>query len=118
MSNDIVITGLGATTPLGGDVVSTWDAMLAGKSGVSTLDASWVTDFDLPTRIAATLAVEPTEILPRVEARRLDRCEQVALVASRQAWQDAGLGEDGVDPERLGVIIGTGIGGAQTLLNQ
>jgi 3-oxoacyl-[acyl-carrier-protein] synthase II len=118
MSNDIVITGMGATTPLGGDVTSTWDAMLAGHSGVSTLDAQWVTDFGLPTRIAATLAVEPSEVLPRVEARRLDRCEQVALIAARQAWQDAGLGDDGVEPERLGVVIGTGIGGAQTLLSQ
>jgi 3-oxoacyl-[acyl-carrier-protein] synthase II len=118
MSNDIVITGLGATTPLGGDVASTWDAMLAGHSGVSILDKQWVADFDLPTRIAATLAVEPTEILPRVEARRLDRCEQVALVASREAWKDSGLNEGSVDPDRLGVIIGTGIGGAQTLLSQ
>jgi 3-oxoacyl-[acyl-carrier-protein] synthase II len=118
MSNDIVITGLGATTPLGGDVTSTWDAMLAGRSGVSTLDASWVTDFNLPTRIAATLAVEPSEVLPRVEARRLDRCEQVAVIASREAWQDSGLAEQEVDRERLAVIIGTGIGGAQTLLSQ
>ncbi|MEV4314330.1 beta-ketoacyl-[acyl-carrier-protein] synthase family protein [Actinocrispum sp. NPDC049592] len=118
MSNDIVITGLGATTPLGGDVASTWDAMLAGRSGVSTLDAQWVADFDLPTRIAATLAVDPTEVLPRVEARRLDRCEQVAVIASREAWKDSGLDEGAVDPERLAVIIGTGIGGASTLLNQ
>ncbi|CAM4112705.1 beta-ketoacyl synthase [Kibdelosporangium persicum] len=118
MSNDIVITGLGATTPLGGDVATTWDAMLAGKSGVSTLDADWVTAFDLPTRIAARLAVEPSEVLPRVEARRLDRCEQVAVVASRQAWADAGLDSGSVDPERLAVIIGTGIGGANTLLAQ
>ncbi|TCO47964.1 beta-ketoacyl-[acyl-carrier-protein] synthase family protein [Actinocrispum wychmicini] len=118
MSNDIVITGLGATTPLGGDVPSTWDAMLAGRSGVATLDAGWVTDFDLPTRIAAQLAVQPTDILPRVEARRLDRCEQVAVVASREAWQDAGLADGAVDPERLAVVIGTGIGGAHTLLAQ
>jgi 3-oxoacyl-[acyl-carrier-protein] synthase II len=119
---DIVITGLGATTPLGGDVASTWDAMLSGRSGVSTLEAEWLDRFDLPVRIAAQLAVEPTEILPRVEARRLDRCEQVAIVAARQAWRDAGLGEpgdtDAVDPDRLGVVIGTGIGGAVTLLNQ
>ena len=118
MSNDIVITGLGATTPLGGDVQSTWDAMLAGRSGVSTLDADWVTAYNLPTRIAAQLAVSPTEVLPRVEARRLDRSEQVAIVASREAWQDSGLAEDGVDPERLAVIIGTGIGGAGSLLAQ
>ncbi|RSM70276.1 beta-ketoacyl-ACP synthase II [Kibdelosporangium aridum] len=118
MSNDIVITGLGATTPLGGDVTSTWDALLAGKSGVDTISASWPTDLGLPTWIAAELAVEPTEVLPRVEARRLDRCEQVAVIASRQAWADAGLSADAVDPDRLGVVIGTGIGGAHTLLGQ
>lgn len=122
MSNDVVITGIGATTPLGGDAMSTWDAMLAGRSGVSTLEADWVEKYDLPVRIAAKLAVEPTEILPRVEARRLDRCEQVAIIAARQAWKDAGLGEPGdveqVDPDRLGVVIGTGIGGAITLLGQ
>jgi 3-oxoacyl-[acyl-carrier-protein] synthase II len=122
VSNDVVITGIGATTPLGGDAMSTWDAMLAGRSGVSTLQAEWIDKYDLPVRIAATLAVEPTEILPRVEARRLDRCEQVAIIAARQAWKDAGFGEPGdtgqVDPDRLGVVIGTGIGGAITLLGQ
>src|SRR5919204_3730172 len=96
-ASDIVITGMGATTPLGGDIVSTWDAMLAGRSGVTTLDAEWVTRFELPTRIAASLAVEPTDVLPRVEARRMDRSEQVAMIAARQAWQDAGLTEDSVD---------------------
>src|SRR5437899_8606587 len=85
VSNDVVITGMGATTPLGGDVMSTWEAMLAGRSGVSTIDAEWIDRFELPVRIAASLAVEPTEVLPRVEARRLDRCEQVAVVAARQA---------------------------------
>ena len=122
MSNDVVITGMGATTPLGGDVMSTWDAMLAGRSGVSTIDADWIDRFDLPVRIAASLAVEPTEILPRVEARRLDRCEQVAIIAARQAWRHAGLGEPGeleaVDPDRLGVVVGTGIGGVITVLAQ
>jgi 3-oxoacyl-[acyl-carrier-protein] synthase II len=121
-NGDIVITGLGATTPLGADVASTWDAMLAGRSGVSTLEADWIDRFDLPVRIAAKLAEEPTEVLPRVEARRLDRCEQVAVIAARQAWRDAGLGEPGevsqVDPDRLGVVIGTGIGGVITVLAQ
>ncbi|MEU7525723.1 beta-ketoacyl-[acyl-carrier-protein] synthase family protein [Saccharothrix sp. NPDC042600] len=116
--NDVVVTGLGATTPLGGAVASTWDALLAGRSGVKPLETDWVERFELPVRIAAQLAVEPTEVLPRVEARRLDRCEQVAVVAARQAWADAGLGEDGVDKERLGVVVGTGIGGALTLLHQ
>jgi 3-oxoacyl-[acyl-carrier-protein] synthase II len=122
VSNDVVITGLGATTPLGGDVMSTWDGMLAGRSGVSTIDADWIDKYELPVRIAARLAEEPTEILPRVEARRLDRCEQVAIVAARQAWRHAGLGEPGevdqVDPDRLGVVVGTGIGGVLTVLAQ
>jgi 3-oxoacyl-[acyl-carrier-protein] synthase II len=117
-SNDVVVTGLGATTPLGGDVASTWDALLAGRSGVRTLTADFVERFELPVKIGAPLAVDPTEVLPRVEARRLDRCEQVAVVAARQAWSDAGFGDDDVDPERLGVVIGTGIGGAMTLLDQ
>ncbi|GAA1986727.1 beta-ketoacyl-ACP synthase II [Amycolatopsis minnesotensis] len=123
MSNDVVITGLGATTPLGGDVETTWQGLLTGRSGVSALDTEWVRKFDLPSKIAARLAVEPTEILPRVQARRLDRCEQVAMIAARQAWSDAGFSagngaDDGVEPERLAVIIGTGIGGATTLLDQ
>ncbi|RJQ82758.1 beta-ketoacyl-[acyl-carrier-protein] synthase family protein [Amycolatopsis panacis] len=124
MSNiDVVITGMGATTPLGGDVASTWDGLLAGRSGIRTLQADWVEELDLPVRIGATLAVEPTEILPRVQARRLDRCEQVALIAARQAWSDAGFAPQtdehtDVEPERLGVSLGTGVGGPVTLLNQ
>jgi 3-oxoacyl-[acyl-carrier-protein] synthase II len=117
-SPDVVVTGLGATTPLAGDVASTWDALLAGRSGVSTIEADWVDRYELPSKIAAQLAVEPAEVLPRVEARRLDRCEQVAMVAARQAWADAGLDENAVEAERLAVVIGTGIGGALTLLTQ
>jgi 3-oxoacyl-[acyl-carrier-protein] synthase II len=116
--NDVVVTGLGATTPLGGDVASTWDGLLAGRSGARKLDYEWVARFDLPVTFAAPLAVEPTEILPRVEARRLDRSEQVALVAAQQAWEDAKLGEGEVDLDRLAVIVGTGIGGVNTLLDQ
>jgi 3-oxoacyl-[acyl-carrier-protein] synthase II len=117
---DVVVTGLGATTPLGGDVASTWEGLLAGRSGVSRIEADWVDRYDLPVKIAAQLAVDPSEVLKRVEARRLDRCEQVAIIAAREAWQHAGLGEPGsvVEPERLAVVIGTGIGGAVTLLSQ
>ncbi|PXY27202.1 beta-ketoacyl-[acyl-carrier-protein] synthase family protein [Prauserella muralis] len=124
MSNiDVVITGLGATTPLGGDVASTWDGLLAGRSGVRAIEADWVEKFDLPVKIGASLAEEPTERIPRVQARRLDRCEQVALIAARQAWADAGFAEQtedhtDVEPERLGVSIGSGIGGPVTLLTQ
>jgi len=113
----VVVTGLGATTPVGGDVASTWEALLAGRSGVRTLTQDWVEQ--LPVHIGAPVAVEPTEVLPRVEARRLDRSGQLAMVAAREAWADAGLaGEDsGPDPERLGVVVGTGIGGVHTLLD-
>jgi 3-oxoacyl-[acyl-carrier-protein] synthase II len=116
--NDVVVTGLGATTPLGGDVATTWDGLLAGRSGVRTLEFEWIERLGIPVTFGAPLAVEPTEILPRVEARRLDRSEQVALVAAQQAWEDAKLGTDSVDPDRLAVIVGTGIGGVSTLLNQ
>ncbi len=120
VSHDVVVTGFGATTPLGGDAASTWDSLLAGRSGVSPLEAEWVERFDLPVRIAAQLAVEPTEVLKRVEARRLDRSEQVAVIAAREARAHAGLAgdEQAVDPLRVAVIIGTGIGGALTLLGQ
>jgi len=111
---DIAVTGIGATTPVGGDAPSTWQALLAGRSGVRVLDEPWAQD--MPVRIAATLAVEPADVLERVQARRLDRCQQVALVAAREAWADAGRPD--VEPERLGVVVGTGIGGALTLLAQ
>ncbi|MGV9271274.1 beta-ketoacyl-[acyl-carrier-protein] synthase family protein [Kitasatospora sp. NPDC003701] len=117
MSRDndrVVVTGLGATTPLGGDVATTWAGMLAGRSGIRAIEEEWAAG--LPVRIAGRLAVEPSEVLDRVQARRMDRCEQVALVAARQAWDDAG--RPGVDPERLAVVIGTGTGGALTMLGQ
>ncbi|WP_018812736.1 beta-ketoacyl-ACP synthase II [Salinispora pacifica] len=113
---DVVVTGLGATTPLGGDVASTWDAMLNGQSGVSALTPDWAEQ--LPVRIAAQLAVDPAELLDRVKLRRLDRSEAIAIIAAKQAWADAGLADSGLDPERLGVSVGSGIGGALTLLNQ
>ncbi len=113
---DVVVTGLGATTPLGGNVASTWDAMLNGQSGVSALTPDWAEQ--LPVRIAAQLAVEPAELLDRVKLRRLDRSEAIAIIAASQAWADAGLADSGLDPERLGVSVGSGIGGALTLLSQ
>jgi 3-oxoacyl-[acyl-carrier-protein] synthase II len=114
VSVEVVVTGLGATTPLGGDVASTWEALVAGRSGVSALTQDWAAQ--LSVRIAAQLAVEPTETLDRVHARRLDRSEMTAIVAAREAWADAGSPE--IESERLAVSIGTGIGGAQTLLSQ
>jgi len=120
-TNDpVVVTGLGATTPLGGDVESFWANLLAGKSGVVALTQEWAKP--LAVRIAAPMAVDPTEVLPRVQARRLDRAEQAALVAAAQAWEDAGFKgtteENGLDPARVAVVIGTGIGGVTSLIFQ
>ncbi len=114
-SNDrvsVVVTGLGATTPLGGDVTSTWSAMLAGTSGVQRITDSW--GDPLPVKIAATTAVDPVAVVGGVQARKMDRCEQFALVAAREAWADAGSPE--VDPYRLGVAVTSGIGGIGSTL--
>jgi 3-oxoacyl-[acyl-carrier-protein] synthase II len=112
----IVVTGLGATTPVGCNVTETWEAVLAGKSGVSLMSFDWVETFQLPVKIAATIKQSPADVLARVEVRRLDPSGQYALIAAREAWADAGTPE--VEPERLGVVIGTGIGGVHTLLDQ
>ncbi|HYQ66061.1 beta-ketoacyl-[acyl-carrier-protein] synthase family protein [Actinophytocola sp.] len=123
MSTEVVVTGMGATTPLGGDVTSTWDGLIAGRNGVTINDAEWAERFDMPSRLVAPLAVDPSEVLPRVQLRRMDRCEQIALIAARQAWADAGYEmpsdeHEPVDPDRLGVALGAGIGGVGTLLGQ
>lgn len=114
---DIVITGMGATTPLGGDLASTWQAMLAGESGIVRIPEEWADE--IAVKIAGYVKVDPSEKIDRVKARRLDRNTQLALIAAEEAWLDAGLalGEDNpVDPERLAVCLGTGIGGLHTLL--
>ncbi|WP_316740129.1 beta-ketoacyl-ACP synthase II [Streptomyces sp. MK7] len=117
----VVVTGIGATTPLGGDAASTWEGLVAGKSGVKPLTQEWAAE--QAVRIAAPVAVEPTETIPRPQARRLDRSAQFALIAAQEAWKDAGFtgkaGEDGnIDPDRLGAVIASGIGGVTTLLDQ
>jgi 3-oxoacyl-[acyl-carrier-protein] synthase II len=113
---DVVVTGLGATTPLGGDVASTWDALLAGRSGVSRITDDWIKDY--PAQLVARLATDPVDQIDRVRARRLDRSQQVAVIAAEEAWRDSGAGDAGIDPLRIAVVIGTGIGGALTLLGQ
>lgn len=110
----VVVTGLGATTPLGGDVATSWAALLAGQSGIRTLTEEWAST--IPVTIAGRVAVEPSQAMERVEMRRLDRSEQFALIAAREAWKDAGSPD--VDLERLGVVIASGIGGVTTLLDQ
>ena len=116
----VVVTGMGATTPLGGDVPSFWENLLAGKSGVGVLTEDWAEP--LAVRIGARMAVDPATVLPRVQARRLDRSEQAALVAADQAWSDAGFTgtteENVLDPHRVAVVIGTGIGGVTSLMDQ
>ncbi len=116
----VFVTGLGTTSPVGGDVATTWAALLAGQSGIDTLKFDWAQD--LGTQIGGEVAVDPSVVLDRVKARRLDRSGQLALVAALEAWADAGFAatEDGsgadVDPERLAVAMASGIGGVQTLL--
>jgi 3-oxoacyl-[acyl-carrier-protein] synthase II len=110
---DVVVTGLGAITPVGADVASTWDSLLAGRSGVTKLTDGWAED--LPARIAAWAAADPATLIDRVQARRMDRCEQFAMVAAREAWADAGSPK--VEPERLGVVVSSGIGGVASTLS-
>jgi len=112
---EVVVTGMGATTPLGGDVPSTWAAALAGKSGVHTLDNDWAVRYDLPVTFAARVAVDPSEALSRPEMKRMDPSAQYAIIALRQAWADAGTPE--LDPVRLGAVVSSGIGGIWTTLD-
>ncbi|MDN4472543.1 beta-ketoacyl-ACP synthase II [Demequina zhanjiangensis] len=111
----VVVTGLGTTSPLGGDVASTWEAALAGRSGVRTLDNDWAEKYGVPVHFAGQLAVRPEEVLSRPETKRMDPSAQMAIVAAREAWADAGSPE--VDSERLGSIVSSGIGGVWTLLS-
>lgn len=115
MSHKIVVTGLGATTPLGGDVHSTWQALLAGESGISTLEQPWVELHQLPVTFAGQAKVKAKDVLSVPETKRLDPSSQFALIAAREAWADAGKPE--VAPERLSVEFATGIGGVWTLLD-
>lgn len=111
----IVVTGIGATSPLGGTAPESWDALLAGTSGARSLEYDWVAEYDLPVTFAAEALVRPDTVLPRPQAKRLDPASQLALVAALEAWSDAG--EPDVEPERLGVDFATGIGGVWTLLD-
>ena len=109
----VVVTGVGAITPLGATAPSTWEAMLAGRSGVTALTDDWAAE--LPVRIAAWAAADPATLIDRVQARRLDRCEQFALIAAREAWADAGA--PAVDGDRIGVAVSSGIGGIASTLS-
>ncbi|QDZ13913.1 beta-ketoacyl-[acyl-carrier-protein] synthase family protein [Humibacter ginsenosidimutans] len=115
MSKKIVITGIGASTPIGGTAVDSWNALMAGESGTHTLTHEWVATYELPVKFAAEAKVRPEEVLERPVAKRLDPVSQFALVSALEAWADAGSPE--VDPDRLGVDFATGIGGMWTLLD-
>lgn len=125
MTHKVVVTGLGAFSPLGEDVPTTWKNALEGVSGVKTIEEPWVEEYGIPVSFAAQVAIDPTESehLSKVEAKRLDPSGQFALIAAREAWADAGFsGEDAdsaeeVDSERTAVAFGTGMGGVWTLLD-
>lgn len=118
MKRRVVVTGMGALTPVGNDVASTWRALLAGKSG-----AADITKFDAstwPVRFACELkGFDPLQYMDRKEAKRADQYTQYAVAASVQAMKDAGLDNGAnVDPDRMGVIIGSGIGGLRAFEEQ
>ncbi|MGO4120593.1 beta-ketoacyl-ACP synthase II [Arthrobacter sp. YAF16] len=115
MARKVVITGLGATTPIGGDVPTMWKNALKGVSGAHTLEDDWVAKYELPVHFAARASNPATEVLSRVEAKRMDPSTQFAVVASREAWADAGITD--IDHDRLAVAFATGIGGVWTLLD-
>ena len=115
MSKKIVVTGIGASSPIGGTAAESWEALLAGASGARALDYEWVQQYELPVTFAAEAKVRPDEVLERPVAKRLDPSSQFALVAAMEAFADAGSPE--VASERLGVDWATGIGGLWSLLN-
>ncbi|GAA2063637.1 MULTISPECIES: beta-ketoacyl-[acyl-carrier-protein] synthase family protein [Leifsonia] len=115
MTKKIVVTGMGASSPLGGTAPESWSALLAGVSGARTLEHDWVAQYELPVTFAAEAIVRPEEVLERPVAKRLDPSSQFALISAMEAWEDAGRPD--VAPERLGVDYATGIGGVWTLLD-
>jgi 3-oxoacyl-[acyl-carrier-protein] synthase II len=117
MTKKIVVTGMGATSPIGGTVAESWAALLAGESGARPLEQEWVATYELPVTFAAQAKVRPIDILERQEVKRLDPSAQFALISAREAWADAGLDGVDLDPDRVGVDYSTGIGGLWTLLD-
>lgn len=112
----IAVTGYGALTALGDGVEALWSGLLEGRSGARLLDEAGGAWAELPVRIAAPVTADLEAALGRPRARRLDRSQQLAIIAGGEAWRDAGSPQ--ADPERLAVVVGTGIGGVGTLLEQ
>ncbi|HYU82103.1 MAG TPA: beta-ketoacyl synthase N-terminal-like domain-containing protein, partial [Candidatus Polarisedimenticolia bacterium] len=117
MTRRVVVTGLGAVTPLGLDVNSTWDALTHGRSGIGR-----ITRFDpspYETQIAGEVkGFDAGKYMDRKEMRRTDRFTHYAVAAAAQALEDAGLKGGGSDRDRIGVAIATGVGGIETLIDQ
>ena len=111
----VVVTGLGAVTPLGLDARTTWEGAVAGRSGVD-----WIRSFDAtgyPVRIASEVkGFDPVDVVGPKDARRLERNVVLAIAAAREAWADAGV--DGIDPARAGILVGSAIGGVMGVLAQ
>src|SRR5690606_11296654 len=115
MTKRIVVTGIGASSAIGGTAPENWTNLLAGMSGGRTLEHEWVAEYELPVTFAAEAIVRPDTVLARPQAKRLDPSSQFAMVAAMEAWEDAGSPD--VDPDRLGIDFATGIGGVWTLLD-
>jgi 3-oxoacyl-[acyl-carrier-protein] synthase II len=111
----IVVTGIGATSPLGGNVRDSWEALLRKESGIRTLTEEWVQTYELPVTFAGRVKVPAVDVLERLELKRLDPSAQLAVIAAREAWKDAG--EPGDAKDRILVDFATGIGGLGTLLD-
>ncbi len=112
----VAITGLGAVTPLGLDVASTWDAAVAGRSGVGFIESFDPSGY--PVRIAAEVkGFDASSLVPPKEARRMDRNVLLAVAAAQEAWKDAGLDDD-VDRSRVGILVGSAIGGIATIARE
>lgn len=117
MKTRVVITGLGAVTPLGLNFEDTWNNLLAGKSGVGSI-TSFPTD-GLSTTIAAQIKdFDPEKFIDRKSLRRMDANEQYCVAAAQMAYDDAGLEQNNLDRDRCGVVTGSGIGGIQTFEDQ
>jgi len=114
MTRRVVITGIGAITPLGSTAPETWKNALLGKSGIVKLTTEM--SQDLAAQIAGLVLVDPYQVLDRVVARRMDRSTQLGVIAVKEAWADSGSPD--IDKKRLGVFFGTGIGGLSTILEQ
>ena len=116
-NTSVVVTGLGALTPVGNDVLTTWRALVEGRSGIKRITRFDPSPFE--TQIAGEVkGFDPKEHFNRKEARRLDRFVQFAVVATRQALEDAKLIITADNAERVGAVIGTALGGIETLLTQ